>query len=114
MSSVNSKRKLDQKPAMLDWFGQKLTREQEHRDLPAPMLDAILPILEYTPDQLERGGFMDAWLTAALKAYSRIMKAANELEPLGIHESDLCLLLQDRMNEHLKLKKEKLRQSKQR
>ncbi len=109
MSSNPSKRESDQKSAMLNWFGQKLTRAQEHRGLPAPMLDAILPILEYTPDQLERGGFMDAWLTAALKAHSRIMKAATELEPLGIHESDLCLLLQDRMKEQLELKKEKPR-----
>ena len=82
MFSNDSNTELDRKPAMLDWFGQKLTREQEHRGLPPPMLDAILPILEYTPDRLKRGGFMDAWLTAALKAYSRIKKAATELEPL--------------------------------
>lgn len=99
---------------MLDWFGQKLKREREHRGLPTPMLDAILPILEYTPEQLERGGFMDAWLAAALKAYSRVRKAASELEPLGIDESDLCLLLRDRMQEQLKLKKDKLRESKRR
>jgi hypothetical protein len=65
--------------------------------------------LEYMPDRLKRGGFMDAWLTAAIKAYSRIKKAATELGPLGTHESDLCLLLQDRMKEQLKLKKEKAR-----
>ena len=77
------------------------------------MLDAILPILEYTPEQMGTGRFLDDWLTAALKAYSRIKKAASELEPLGIDESDLCLLLQDRMRQQLKLKKEKLRRSRQ-
>jgi hypothetical protein len=82
MFSNDSNDELDRKPAMLDWFGQKLTREQEHRGLPPPMLDAILLILEYTPDRLKRGGFMDAWLTAALQAYSRIKKAPTELEPL--------------------------------
>ena len=46
------------------------------------MLDAILLTLEYTPDRLKRGGFMDAWLTAAFKAYSRIKKAATKLERL--------------------------------
>jgi hypothetical protein len=83
MFSNDSNTELDRKPAMLDCFGQKLTREQEHRGLPPPMLDAILPILEYTPDRPKRGGFMDDWLTAVLKAYSRIKKAATELEPLG-------------------------------
>jgi hypothetical protein len=81
MFSNDSNSELDRKPAMLDWFGQKLTREQEHRGLPPPMLDAILLILEYTPDRLKRSG-LDAWLTAVLKAYSRIKKAATELEPL--------------------------------
>ena len=82
MFSNDSNDELDRKPAMLDWFGQKLTREQEHRGLPPPMLDAILPILEYTPDRPKRGGFMDDWLTAVLKSYSRIKKAATELGPL--------------------------------
>ena len=111
MPSNDSKRSLDQQPAMLDWFGQMKTREREHPGLPAPLLDAISPYLEYTPEQLERGGYMDGWLTAALKAYIRITKAAAELEPLGIHESDLCLLLQNRMKEQLKLKREELRKS---
>jgi len=82
MFSNDSNTELDRRPAMLDCFGQMLTREQEHRGLPPPMLDAILLTLEYTPDRLKRGGFMDAWLTAALKAYSRIKKTATELGPL--------------------------------
>jgi hypothetical protein len=82
MFSNDSNTELDRKPAMLDWFGQKLTREQAHRGLPPPMLDAILLTLEYTPDRLKRGGFIDAWLTAAFKAYSRIKTAATELDPL--------------------------------
>ena len=99
----------DNPPAMLDYFGQMLKRGHEHRSLPAPLLDAILPILEYTPKQLERGGFMEDWLTAALKAHVRIKKAAAYLEPLGIRESDLCVLLRDRMKERLRVQRKQLR-----
>jgi hypothetical protein len=102
----------DNPPSMLDYFGQMLTRGHEHRSLPAPLLDAILPILEYTPEQLESGGFMEDWLTAALKAHVRIKKAAAELESLGIRESDICLLLQDRMRQRLRLQRKQLRKSK--
>ena len=104
----------DSPPAMLDYFGQMLKRGHEHRSLPAPLLDAILPILEYTPEQLESGGFMDDWLSAALKAQIRIKKAAAHLEPLGIRESDICLLLRDRMNERLRFRRKQLRKSKHR
>ena len=76
------------------------------------MLDALLPILEYKYDQLETGGFSDSFLTAGLKARARIQRAAAELKPLGIHESDLCLLLQDRMKKQLKRQKEKARERK--
>jgi hypothetical protein len=96
----------------LDYFGQLLTRSHEHRSLSAPLLDAILPILEYTPEQLECGGFMEDWLAAALRAHVRIKKAAALLEPLGIHESDICLLLRDRMNERLRFLRKRLRKSK--
>jgi hypothetical protein len=99
-------------PSMLDWFGQMLIRGHQHRTLPAPLLDAILPVLEYTPEQLESGGLIDEWHTAALKTYIRIHKAAEYLEPLGIYESDLCLLLQSRMKEQLKYQRRRLPKTK--
>jgi len=102
----------DNPPAMLDWFGQIMTRSYQHQTLPVPLLDAILPVMEYTHEQLESGGFMDAWLTAALKTYVRINTAAKYLEPLGICESDLCLLLLDRMKEQLKHQRKRSRKSK--
>lgn len=95
----------DEMPPVLDWFGNVIQRESQHRE-PAPMLDAIMPILEYSYDQLKSGGFSDSFLTAAIKARARIQRAAAELEPLGIFESDLCLLLQARMREQLKRQKE--------
>ena len=95
--------------ALLGWFGQRLKREEQHRGEPAPLLDALLPVLEYTPEQLKQGGFLDSFLVAGIKARALINRAADELRPLGIHDSDLCLLLQDRMREQLKLRREKRR-----
>jgi hypothetical protein len=92
---------------MLDWFRNAMARESQHHE-PAPMLDALLPILEYTYDQLKFGGFDDAFLTAGIRARARIQRAAAELRPLGIFEPDLCLLLQERMKEQLKLKREEV------
>lgn|GEM_PF-4826657 len=96
---------LSDSPAVLDQLGQMIEREHLHRNVPAPMLDALLPILEYTPEQLRRGGFLDSWLGTSIRAYGRIQKAASYLKPLGIHEADLCLILRERMKEQIKLQK---------
>jgi len=94
----------DEMPAILDWFGNVMAREHQQHE-PAPMLDALLPILEYTYDQLKAGGFSDSVLTAGIKARARIQRAAAVLRPLGIFEWDLCLLLQDRMKKQLKFQR---------
>lgn len=83
---------------ILDWFKNAPARERQ-LDESAPMLDALLPILEYSYDQLKEGGFADAFVTAGIRARPKIHRAATELRPLGIFESDLYLLLQDRMRE---------------
>jgi hypothetical protein len=70
-------------------------------------LDALLPILEYSYERLQAGGFSDSFLTAAIKADARISSAAEQLEPLGIYREDLCLLVQSRMRERLKMQRKK-------
>jgi hypothetical protein len=101
-------------PSLLNWFDHMLRREQQHSVSKAPLLDRMLPILEYSPEQLQRGDFFDDVLTAGILAYGKIAKAAQELAPLGIHDSDLCLLLQARMKEQLKRQKSKLPKRKSR
>jgi hypothetical protein len=100
---------------MLSWFGNLMARESRRQNPePTPLLDALLPILEYSYDELKAGGFDDSFLTAAVKAYARIHRAAAELKPLGIYESDLNLLLQERMKERLKMQREKAGYSRRR
>ena len=105
----------DEPPAMLSWLGNLMARESHRQNpQPTPLLDALLPILEYSYDQLKAGGFNDPFLTACIKAYARIQRAAAELKPLGIYESDLNLLLQERMKERLKMLREKAGNSRRR
>jgi hypothetical protein len=89
-------------PALFNWFRLIMNREVKHKGEPCPLLEAFLPILEYTPEQLKSGGFLDSVLTAGIRSCSRIHNAAVELEPLGICEDDLLLLLQSRMREQIK------------
>ena len=100
--------KVPERPALLSWWFNRLARHarRESPD-PAPTLDALLPILEYSYERLKAGGFSDAFLTAAIKPDARISRAAKELEPLGIYREDLCLLLQERMKERLKIQRRK-------
>jgi hypothetical protein len=92
-----------------------MARERQRQNpAPAPLLDALLPILEYSYDKLKAGGFDDSFLTAGVKAYARIQRAAAELKPLGIYESDLNLLLQERMKQRLKMQREKAGYSRRR
>jgi hypothetical protein len=98
---------------ILDWFRNAMRREAQHHE-PAPMLDALMPIVEYSYEQLNAAGLSDSFLTAGIRAQGIIQRAAAELRPLGIFESDLCLLLQQRMQEQLKLQKEKARKQRRR
>ncbi len=100
--------KFRKRPALLSWWFNRLARHARRESLePAPILDALLPILEYSYERLQAGGFSDALLTAAIKADARIARAAEQLEPLGIYREDLCLLLQERMKERLKMRRRK-------
>jgi len=91
------------------WFHASLRREGKRQSEKCPLLDKLLPILEYTPTQLKEGGFLDQWLTAAVIAKRHIQKAADELEELGIFEEDLILLLNDRMRDQLKRQRRRQR-----
>jgi hypothetical protein len=96
--------KVPERPALLSWWFNRLARHARRESPePAPLLVALLPILEYIYERLEAGGFSDAFLTAAIKADGRISRAAEQLEPLGIYREDLCLLLQERMKDRLKM-----------
>jgi len=100
--------KVPEKPALLSWWFNRLARHSRRESPPpAPVLDALLPILEYSFERLQAGGFSDAFMTAAMKADARISRAAEQLEPLGIYREDLCLLLQERMKERLRLRRRK-------
>jgi hypothetical protein len=100
--------KVPERPALLSWWFNRLARHARRQSpQPAPILEALLPILEYRFEQLQAGDFSDAFLTAAIKADARISRAAEQLEPLGIYREDLCLLLQERMKERLKPKRRK-------
>jgi hypothetical protein len=100
--------KVPETPALLSWWFNRLARHARRESpQPAPILDALLPIFEYRFEQLQARGFSDAFLTAAIKADTRISRAAEQLEPLGIYREDLCLLLQERMKERLKLQTRK-------
>ncbi len=95
-----------ERPALLSWWFNRLARHARRESpVPAPLLDALLPILEYSYDRLDAGGFSDTFLKAAIKADARISRAAEQLEPLGIYREDLCLLLQERMKERLKMQR---------
>jgi hypothetical protein len=88
-------------PRMFDQLGLLIRRAERHLEV-YPLLDALLPILEYTPDQLEAGGVLGGWLTAALRANAAVNKAEEALQPFGIVREDLMLLLQERMRERHK------------
>ena len=45
-------------PALFNWLSLVMNREAKHKGEPCPLLEALLPILEYTPEQLKRGGFL--------------------------------------------------------
>jgi hypothetical protein len=100
--------KVPERPALLSWWFNRLARHAR-RESPerAPILDALLPILEYSYERLEAGGFSDGFLTAAINADARIARAVEQLEPLGIYREDLCLLLQERMKDRLKMQRRK-------
>ena len=86
-------------PKMFDKLGLMIRKTERHLTEDYPLLDALLPILEYNPDQLRAGGFLDKWLTAALRAEAAVNTAEIALKPFGIVREDLMLLLQDRMKE---------------
>lgn len=86
-------------PKMFDKLGLMVRKTERHLTEKYPLLDALLPILEYNTDQLQAGGFLDHWLSAALRAESAVNKAEAALKPFGIVREDLMLLLQDRMKE---------------
>lgn len=98
--------KVPERPALLSWWFNKLAL-QARRESPehALLLEALLPILGYSYERLEAGGFSDAFLTAAMRADARISTAAGQLEPLGIYREDLCLMLQERMKGRLKMQR---------
>ena len=91
------------------WFNAALGRESKRESSECPLLDKLLPILEYSPTQLKEGGFLDQWLSAALIARRQVQKAAGELAPLGIFEEDLILLLNDRMRDQLRRRRREYR-----
>jgi hypothetical protein len=100
--------RVPKRPALLSWWFNRLARRARRESPePAPLLDALLPILEYSYERLQAGGFSDAFLTAAIKADARISRAAEQLEPVGIYREDLCLLLQERMKDRLKMQRRK-------
>ena len=105
---VNDIFKVPERPALLSWWFNKLSRDARRESPPpAPILEALMPLVEYKFEELQAGGFSDAVLTAAIKADARISRAAEQLEPLGIYREDLCLLLQERMKERLRLQRRK-------
>jgi hypothetical protein len=86
-------------PRMFDKLGLLIRKTERHLTEDYPLLDALLPILEYNTDQLRAGGFLDEWLSAALRASAAVNTAETALKPFGIVREDLMLLLQDRMKE---------------
>ena len=86
-------------PKMFDKLGLMVRKTERHLEEEYHLLDALLPILEYNTDQLQAGGFLDQWLSAALRAESAVNTAEAALKPFGIVREDLMLLLQERMKE---------------
>ena len=89
----------EERPRMFDKLGLLVRKTERHPTEDYPLLDALLPILEYNADQLEAGGFLDSWLSAALRAEAAVNKAEAALKPFGIVREDLMLLIQERMKE---------------
>lgn len=87
-------------------FGPSLARRHQRRQYAnLPLLNDLLPVLEYEPEQLSRSVFGDNTATAAVKAAAAMYQAAELLSPFGIEYEDLRALLQARMNEQWKAQK---------
>lgn len=87
---------LGERPKLFEKFGLDFRRSERHRSEQYPLLDALLPILEYKIEQLRESGLLDAWLSAAIRAEARINEAEALLKPLGIVREDLLILLHTR------------------
>jgi hypothetical protein len=92
-------------PKLFEKFGLEFRKLERHRSEKYPLLDELLPILEYDIEQLRGSGFLDAWLSAAIRAEARINEAEALLKPLGIVREDLLMLLHTRMDEQYRAQK---------
>ncbi len=91
-------------------FGPSMARRHQRRQCAdLPLLNDLLPVLEYKPEQLSRSVFGDKTATAAVKAAAAMYKAADLLRPFGIEYEDLRALLQVRMKEQWNAQKSRLR-----
>ncbi|MBV8437757.1 MAG: hypothetical protein JOY95_09625 [Silvibacterium sp.] len=92
------------RPALYDRFQAKVSLHAKTLD-DYPLLDALLPILEYTPKQLGDSPFLDSWLSASVRAEAALIRAEEILKPFGIWREDLLLLLHALMRRRLKEQK---------
>jgi hypothetical protein len=91
-------------------FGPSFARRHQRRQYAdLPLLNDLLPDLEYKPEQLSRSVFGDKTATAAVKATAAMYKAAELLSPFGIEYEDLRALLRARMKEQWKAQKSRLK-----
>jgi hypothetical protein len=90
-----------ERPVLYDKFQAKVRLHTKTLE-GYPLLDALLPIFEYTPKQLEASPFLDSWLSAAIRADAALIRAEEILKPFGIWREDLLLLLHDLMRRRLK------------